>query len=331
MKKPASLKEVAKRAGVSLGTASKTINNTGNVNDKMRNDVLQAAKDLNYTPNVIARTLKTNLTYTVGIIIPEIANNFFDDVIGGIQDFFESKGYSVLIYNTHLDSSEEIKAFDVFNQKVDGVIFVSNTINDELYAVLQDLSIPVVLISTYAKGFISININNELAAYTAVDYLCKKGHTDIIHLAGEKSDLNAGQPRMQGYIRALKANNIPVKQDNIYFGSYQFEDGIRYAQELITQKKKFSAIFAASDTMAIGALNILNSNGYKIPGDISVVGFDDLMIARYASPALTTIRQPRYKMGSEGANKLYLLMLGKDVEVLNYILDFELIIRDSTN
>ena len=181
------------------------------------------------------------------------------------------------------------------------------------------------------KGFISVNINNELAAYTAVDYLCKKGHTDIIHIAGEKSDLNAGQPRMQGYIRALKANGIPVKQDNIYSGSYSFDDGIRNTQDMLARGKKFSAIFAASDTMAIGALNVLNSNGYKIPEDVSVVGFDDLTIARYASPALTTIRQPRYKMGNEGAVMLHLLLSGKNVEVQNYILDFELIIRDSTN
>jgi len=331
MKKTVSLKDVAKRAGVSLGTASKVMNDAGNVNDRMREDVLRAANELNYIPNVIARTLKTNLTYTIGVIIPEMANTFFDEVIGGIQDYFEPKGYSVLIYNTHLDSNEEFRAFDIFNQKVDGIIFVSNTITDELFATLKDLSIPVVFVATYVKDFISININNEMAAFTAVDFLCKKGHKNIAHLSGDPDDINAGGPRLEGYKKALKSNNIPVDPKRILEGQYKFEDGIINTRKFLALDDKITAIFAASDTMAVGALNAIHSKGLKVPEDISVVGFDDVTIARYASPSLTTVKQPRYNMGKEGAEKLYFLMTGKDVEIKNYILEYKLIIRDSTN
>ena len=330
MKKTVGLREVAQRAGVSLGTASKIVNNTGNVNDKMRKKVLQAVKDLNYVPNVFARSLKTNLTFTIGVIIPEISNSFFDEVVGGIQDFFEPEGYSVLIYNTRLNSKKEIEAFDMFNQKVDGIIFVSNTINDELFEVLKNISIPIVLVSTYAQGFVSININNEQAAFSAVDLLCKQGHTKIALLSGDPEDLNAGYPRLKGYMRALSENNIQIRTEFIRYGKYRFEDGVRNTLELLAQKDRPDAIFAASDTMAVGALHVLQAGGHKIPTDISIIGFDDIAIARYASPALSTVRQPRYKMGSEGARKLSLLMRQEEIEIKNYIFDFELVIRAST-
>lgn len=331
MKRSVSLKEVAKHAGVSLGTASKIVNNTGNVNDKMKEDVLKAVRELNYIPNVIARSLKTNLTYTIGIIIPEISNTYFSAVLSGIQDVFETLGYSVLIYNTHLDSQEEIKAFQVFNQKVDGIIFVSNTINDELMTVLHGLTIPLVLISTYAEGFISLNIDNKKAAYTAVDYLCRNGHTRIAILSGDTADLNAGSPRMEGYRQAMEDNNLRVSDEYIKVGSYKFEDGVKHMTELLALRDRPTAVFAASDAMAIGALNAALSNGFQVPRDISVIGFDDIEFARYCYPALTTIRQPRYEMGKEGAHKLNQLIHKNAVEVKNYIFDFEFIIRKSTS
>lgn len=331
MKRSVSLRDVAKHAGVSLGTASKIVNNTGNVNDKMREDVLKAVKELNYIPNVIARSLKTNLTYTIGIIIPEISNTFFSEVISGIQDVFETVGYSVLIYNTHLDSHAEIKAFQVFNQKVDGIIFVSNTINSALMKVLNELTIPLVLISTYAKGFISLNIDNKKAAYTAVDYLCKAGHNKIAVLSGKEEDLNAGYPRMTGYRQAMKDNGLKIPNEYIKIGNYKFDDGIKHMTELLALRDRPTAIFAASDAMAIGALNTALSKGFRVPEDISIIGFDDIEFASYCYPALTTIQQPRYEMGKDGAYKLNQLIHKTPVEVKNYIFDFEFILRDSTD
>lgn len=330
MKKSVSLRDVAEHAGVSLGTASKIVNNTGNVNDKMRADVLKAVRDLNYIPNLVARSLKTNLTYSIGIIIPEISNSFFTEVVTGIQNVFEPMNYSVLIYNTHLDSREEIKAFQIFNQKVDGIIFVSNTINDELKTVLKELTIPLVLISTYAEGFVSLNIDNEEAAFTAVEYLCQAGHTKIALISGKPDDLNAGYPRMKGYQKALKKNGLPVIEDYVKIGNFKFDDGIEITKELLALKNRPTAIFAASDTMAVGALHTALSKGFQVPQDISIIGFDDIEYARYCYPALTTVRQPRLQMGEEGAHKLHQLIEKKTVPVKNYIFDFEFIVRNSS-
>lgn len=330
MKKAISLKDVAKHAGVSLGTASKIINNTGNVNDKMRTDVLNAVKELNYVPNLFARSLKTNLTYSIGIIIPEISNSFFAEVVTGIQNVFETLNYSVLIYNTHLDSREEGKAFQVLNQKVDGIIFISNTINDELKSVLKELTIPLVLISTYAEGFVSLNIDNEAAACAAVDYLCRAGHTKIALISGNPDDLNAGYPRMRGYQKALEKNGLPMIEDYVKIGNFKFDDGVEITKELLALKNRPTAIFAASDTMAVGVLHTLLSNGFQVPQDISVIGFDDIEYARYCYPALTTVRQPRLQMGKEGAHKLHQLIEKKTVPVKNYIYDFEFIVRNSS-
>lgn len=330
MGKTISLKDVARVAGVSLGTASKVVNGTGKVNAEMRAKVLQTIKELDYVPNIIARSLKTKLNHTVGVIIPEISNPFFTSVVNGIEEVLQKQGYSMLLYNTNLNTEEELRALLVFNQKVDGIIFISNTISDVLAQELRKLSIPLVLIATQLEGVISLNIDNEEAAYTAVNHLYELGHRKIAILSGLLNDKNAGAPRLAGYKKALQEKGLPINPLYIKEGNYKFKDGYDNALALMALKERPSAIFAASDLMCMGACRAILSLGHQIPEDVALIGFDDIEFSQYFNPPITTVRQPRDEMGKAGSEFLVSLIRQKQVEPKNYIFDFELVIRESS-
>lgn len=306
MKKTSNLKDVARLAEVSLGTASKVMNGIY-VKPDLRIRVEEAAASLQYTPNVIARSLKLNSTKVLGIVIPDISSPVIGKVLKGIEDYNRQEGYNGIIYQTALETNQEKQAIETFmRSKVDGIIYIGNTVQEEIAMKLQDCRVPVVFIMTrYENGFFSsVTIDNKEAAFTAVDYLCQKGHKKILMLAGEENDPNAGTPRLEGYKSALEKHGIKIDDTMIYHGGYRLQRGYEDTMKLLQDKKEFTALFAVSDEVAVGAIKAFSEKGVKVPEEVSIIGFDGIEMIDYTVPSLSSISQPFYELGKEAANML---------------------------
>jgi LacI family transcriptional regulator len=332
MKKNINLKDVAKLAGVGLGTASRVLNNHPSVTKETKKLVLDAMKELNYKPNAIARSLKMNSTRTVGVIIPDITSAFFPEVVRGIEDIANINQYNIILCNTDLDFDKERIALNILHEKkMDGILFISNTVCEATMNKFEDMDVPVVLISTKddKNTLPSITIDNEKAAFEAVDFLCKLGHKKIAMISGLYDDPNAGTPRVQGYMKALKHNFMDFHEKLIFQGPFNYKSGYEGMKRILSEGNRPTAVFAASDNMAIGASKAILENGLKIPEDISVMGFDGIDAAEFFYPSISTIVQPRYEMGAEAMRLLAKLMNNEKVEEKNIVLDFQLVERES--
>ncbi len=320
------LKDVAKFAGVSLGTASKVVNNIY-VKAETKTRVEKVIKELNYTPNAIARSLKVKYTKTIGVIISDISSPIVSKIVTGIQDIGNMAGYSVMLYDTKMRQADEIKAINLYNNKmVDGIIFTSNTITEPIADLLKKVGIPTVLVATKDESgyFSSVTIDNEKAAYTAVKHLCELGHKKIAMLSGKVDDPNAGIPRVIGYKKALAEFDINYNESYLYYGNYRFEDGYIGMKNLLTIDKTITAVFSASDEMAMGAIKALHNVGKRIPKDISIIGFDGTEMINYTVPTLSTIEQPLYDFGAIGM-KILLEQIKNSNHKENIIVDFKLV------
>ncbi|WP_243428255.1 LacI family DNA-binding transcriptional regulator [Clostridium rhizosphaerae] len=327
-----SLKDVAKLAGVGLGTASRVLNNNPSVTEETRNLVLNAMKELNYQPNAIARSLKMKSTMTVGILIPDISSAFYPEIVRGIEDVANIYQYNIILCNTDLDYEKEKIALNMFyEKKVDGVLFISNTICKDTMKKFEEMNIPVVLIATKDENNIlsSVTIDNEQASYDAVSYLCKLGHKKIAMIAGKFDDPNSGTPRIMGYKRALINNNIEVDEKLIYEGNYGYKSGYKNMKSILNGGQEPTAVFCASDLMAVGASKAILESGLKIPEDISVMGFDGVEAAEFFYPSISTVRQPRYEMGAVAMRLLTKFMNKEDVEEKNMVVSYKLVENES--
>ncbi|SKA97266.1 transcriptional regulator, LacI family [Caloramator quimbayensis] len=327
----ATIKDVAKKAGVGLGTVSRVLNNHPSVSEETKKKVLDAIKELEYNPNAIARSLKIKTTNSIGVMIPDISSGFYPEIVRGIEDVANKYKYNIMLLNTDLKREKEKQALIMLKEKkADGILFISNTIDYKLKKEFQSINIPIVLIATKDDNdeFYSVTIDNENAAFQAANYLIELGHKNIAMLAGKKEDPNAGVPRINGYKKALIENNINVDEGNIFYGDYKFKSGYENMLKILKLKKKPTAIFAASDTMAVGAASCAMQMGYRIPDDFSIIGFDGIELSEYFYPPLTTIKQPRYEMGAKGMEKLLKIIRGDTVEKSTE-LEFQLIKRSS--
>ncbi|ENH96837.1 LacI family transcriptional regulator [Gracilibacillus halophilus YIM-C55.5] len=326
----ANIQEVAKKAGVSVATVSRVMNGNTSVTSATRLKVEHAIEELKYEPSVLGRNLRNSESRLLLVLIPTISNPFYTEIINGIEETAIQNGYNILLCET--DSSvqrENIYLNMVKNKVVDGVITMDPAINVNK---LNDLArqYPVIQCSEYEEGGVIpyVSINNELAAYHAMKHLIKIGHERIALINSDEKFLYARQ-RRQGYNRALKEYQLPIDEDLIYHtDQLDFDYGIQAMRHLLQLEKKPTAVFAVSDTLAIGALKELNESGFQVPEDIAVVGFDKISFTNMTNPTLTTISQPMYKMGSTAAMMLINNIMGKKVESI--LLDHELVIRDST-
>ena len=326
------IKDVAKKAAVGLGTVSRVLNNHPSVNEDTRRRVLEAIRELDYNPNAIARSLKAKQTKSIGVMIPDISSAFYPEIVRGVEDVASEYKYNIILCNTDLRRDAEKQTLVMLKEKkVDGIIFMSNTIDETLIEEFNKINIPIVLVATkdVEESFSCVTIDNEAAAFTAVNYLCNLGHRQIGLIAGPSDDPNAGVPRIQGYKKALKANDIQLDERLITYGNYSYRSGFEMMGRLLSYEALPTAVFAASDTMAVGAASAILRAGYRIPEDISVIGFDGIDIAEFFYPPITTIKQPRYQMGARGMHRLMKLINGEHSDRVEEVLSFELIQRHS--
>jgi LacI family transcriptional regulator, repressor for deo operon, udp, cdd, tsx, nupC, and nupG len=326
----ANIQQVAQKAGVSVATVSRVLNNVSAVSPKTRLKVEDAIKELKYEPSMLGRNLRNSESRLLLVLIPSISNPFYTDIIKGIENIALNHHYNILLCETDSNPQRENIYFSMVKNKLaDGIISMDPTVNRQKLNELAE-NHSIILCSEYEEGGIIpyVTIDNELAAYQAIKHLIKIGNQKIALINADEKFLYTRQ-RRRGYERALKEFNIPIRTEWIYnTEKLDFESGVHAMRMLLQLKERPTAVFAVSDTLAIGALKEINVSGLKVPDDIAVVGFDKISFSNMTNPTLTTIAQPMYKMGSTAANMLINRIKGNRVE--NIVLDHELVIREST-
>lgn len=300
--KNTTLKEIAEKLGISITTASKALKNYTDVSEKTRNAVLTLAKELNYTPNSFAVNLRTKESKTIGLIIPEVVHHFFSNVINGIIEEAEKKGYLVIILQSNESLELEKKQVELLiNKRVDGIVMsLSNESNNDNHLIeIINREIPFVQFDKISKLIPSskVVINDQKAASEAVQHLIDKGCTKIAHIRGPSNPQNAID-RFLGYKKTLEKNKIPFDSNLVYTcKNVTFDEGIEFAEQIIIENPNVDGIFAVTDMVAIGAITYLNKIKIDVPKQIKVIGFSNWFMGEVITPKLSTIDQPGHEMG----------------------------------
>jgi LacI family transcriptional regulator len=326
------MRDVAERAGVSVTTVSHVINETRPVSDELRERVLVAINELGYQPNILARSLRRGKTHTIGMIVPDSANPFFAEVARGIEDTSFKHGYNLVLCNSDGDLSKETIYIDVLTEKrVDGILFVAAGTSTEHIRSLRERGMPLVVVDRELPGVAvdSVLTDNARGGWLATSHLIELGHRRIGCITGP-SDVTPSADRITGYRQALREAGIPLDAALIVKGDFQFESGYRAAHQLLAMDDPPTAFFACNDLMAVGAISAALERGYRVPIDLSVVGFDDVPLASFNNPPLTTIAQPKYEMGVLAATMLLERLGDGDMAPRRQLLDTSLLIRQST-
>lgn len=328
----ANIHDVAKEAGVSISTVSRVIQGASNVLPETRARIEEAIQKLDYHPNRLAQQFRTQQTKTILVIVPEIGNTFFAEILSGIEDIAEKNHYTILLVDSHGKPEVETKCYDMLSQKlVDGIITFSVGIpKDELRQLATQYPI-VIGIRYFADNTLAnVTIDNIKAVKDITSYMLNLGHKKICYLAGP-ADVPIYQDRVNGYLEALKERGLRVDRNLIVNCAPSVQGGYDAISALLrVGDHKFSAVVAGGDTMAIGAIRALTDCGRRVPQDVAVSGFDDVELAALLSPALTTVRQPKHQIGMRTAEKLLDLIAGKTQAACRDVLNYELVIRESS-
>jgi LacI family transcriptional regulator len=332
---PVTLRDVAARAGVHPATASRALNPETRilVSEDTAQRVLDAAEALGYSPNPVARSLRTRRSHTVGVLIPDLNNPLFPPIVRGLEDRLAANGYVALIGNTDSDDQRERMVFDQMRARhVDGLVLATARLHHPLLAEASRADLPVVLINRLAQdySFPSVSVDNERGVRMAVGHLAGLGHRRIAHIAGPQ-DLSTGLSRYRGFVTAMESGGLPVDGDLVVFAkSYTVEEGVRCGRLLLDRGAGCTAIAAGNDMLAVGCYTALDEAGLHCPEDISVVGFNDMPFIDRLRPPLTTIRFPHYQVGTEAAQLLLERIAEHTGPVKILYLAPELVIRGST-
>jgi LacI family transcriptional regulator len=322
---------VAREANVSVATVSRVFNGGAPVREETSLRIRDIAKRLRYVPHGGARSLITSKTSTIGVLLPDLYGEFFSEVIRGIDLAARRSGHHLIISNSHQDKSEIESAMRAMRGRVDGVIIMSPDIDAEaLMANLPD-SHPVVLLNCALRrgSFDSVNIDNTRGTRAIVQHLIAHGHKRIAIITGSPRNFD-GHERLLSYRATLRAASLERNPRFEVTGNFTEDSGFDAAKSLLALRTRPTAIFAANDSMAIGALSALREAGVDVPGDIAVVGFDDISISRYLNPPLTSVHVPIAELGERAMAKLLSALRDKERHVRRQdILGTTVVIRSS--
>ncbi len=326
------IKDVAQAARVSTATVSRTLKQPDLVSPETRERVIAAVRQVRYTPNLVARNLRRQETRSVFLVARDLGNPFYLEVFAGIEEAARSRGYTVLLGNSQ-DSIERERFYVdlVLARHADGLILMTGKSNDLVAKVGPDNLPPLVAAFDYFPDFNlpTVRIDNEAAAAEAVRHLIGLGHRRIGHISGPIPEILSSR-RYAGYVSALEAAGLTVDPALTVRGEFRLAGGRVGCRALMHLSDPPTAIFCANDEMAMGACNELRALGYDIPGDVSIVGFDDIVFADAFYPPLTTIRQPRHEIGVTAMRLLSEILLGTATSPAEAILPAELVVRGST-
>lgn len=298
----ATIREVARLANVSVATVSRVMNGVA-VTPANKAAVLAAVQQLDYRPNVFARSLATNRSGSIGVVVNEVTGLFYGGIIQGIESVVEQHGMHLTVSSGHRDANREREVVESLTQsRVDALILLISATSDYELIELAGHDRPVVVIGRHIAELADqcVFVDNVHGGYIATRHLIEQGHRRIVHLTGNLS-MKDGRDRLDGYKSALRDAGIDFDESLIVEGEFVEAGGHRGVQRLLRRGTAFTAVFAANDQSAAGALLALKEAGLKVPDDVSVVGYDDVLLARYVSPALTTVGQPFVEMGRSAA------------------------------
>lgn len=328
----ATIKDIAKRVGVSTATVSHVINKTRFVSEGLKQKILQAIQELNYQPNAIARSLVKRKTHTIGIIISDIMNPFYTAIVRGIEDVTYKSGYNVMLCNTDEDPEKERLYVQVLLEKrIDGLA-ISTAFRDGIHPLLPQLKmIPLVNIVRKIKGLAADAVmgDNIGGAYKAIEHLIKLGHRRIGIISGP-SGLSSGAGRLKGCKKAFEDHRITIDDSSIKFGDFKKESGYYLTKEVLQRRDPPTAIFVTNNQMTIGALNALNELKMRIPEDISLISFDDMEWYSFLKPPITTVEHSPYLMGKTAGEMLLQRISKKRKNPKKVLFQSNLTIRQST-
>jgi LacI family transcriptional regulator len=326
------IKQVAALAGVSSATVSHVINGTRFVSETVCEQVQKAMSDLDYHPNALARSLRSGITHTLGLILPDSANPFFAEVGHSIEIAAFEAGYSVILCNTENDFDKESLYMDVLTNKlVDGMIFVATGERSESLKKLLELEIPIVVMDRDFPGLeLDVVLTDNLrGGYLATQHLISQGHKRIGCIAGP-SGINPSSQRITGFKQAMQEANLIVDPKIMLSGDFHPMSGWEAGRALLTQQNPPTAIFACNDLMAMGVLRTATEMGLRVPDDLALVGYDDIELASYTNPPLTTIKQPKVEMGLTTLNFLLSRIKDKQSAPQRTLLPVSLVVRGSS-
>lgn len=310
------MKDVAKEAGVALSTVSHFLNGTAPVSPRTQQKILEAIKRLNYRPDLTARNLKRRETKTLGLFVPDITNPFYAELARGVADVARESGYSVILYATSYERELEEDFVELVEQhQVDGVVISYSFINERLWRRLEESGAPAVLVDVYpvSNEWPSVVVDNEKGIEKALSYLVSLGHAEIGYLSEPPYVLSLVK-RQRAFLNFMRRKGLPIRDEWVLVEKTQrnrVEIGFALGKKLLEAPRLPTAVVASSDLVAVGALKAFLSSGVRVPEDISVVGFDDILLASYVHPSLTTVRQPKYEMGRTGVEYLLQFLQGK--------------------
>lgn len=323
------LEQVAARAGVSPSTVSRILNGTAAVSEAKKEAVEAAIRDLGFRPNPVARGLAGGRTMSIGVVTQVISSPFYGEALLGIERELERAGYVPLFVSGNWNEADERKAIEtLLSRRVDGVIVLAGRLADEELVRLSE-SLPMVVVGRQVSGprLFSFSFDNRTGARLATEHLIELGHRNIAILVGDLVHDDAVE-RQNGYLEALAAAGIPVESQLIVQSDYTEAGGMLAITRLLERNVAFTALFSSNDQMAFGAALGLARRNLRVPDDVSLVGFDDVIMARYTMPPLTTVRQSVYEIGTQAAVAMLAQLRGDEPQV--QLPAPELVVREST-
>ena len=329
----ANMKDIARIAGVSLGTVSHVLNKSAHVREELRSRVLKAVDAVGYQPSQLARGLRRDKTNVIGMVIPDITNPFFPAIVRGAEDIAFAGGYRLILCNTDNDHEKELAHLNELRTYLpSGLIVIPSTFSDLTAQVesYQRAGAQVVCVDRLPRKWVgdSVTANNKDGAVQATRHLIAMGHRRIAMIVGPLNLTNA-RDRLNGFKLALREAKIPLDEGYVQETSFDKQGGFEKAQVLLRLAKRPTAIFAGNDMIALGALRAIREAGLRCPEDVSLMGFDDLDLAEVTAPALSTVSQSGYELGSTAAGLLIERLKNKRLKVRHIVLKTELKLRDS--
>ncbi len=334
MKKKVTIRDISREVGLSVTTVSLVLNGKGNqIPLETKEKIIACANRLNYHPDLIAQSLATKKTHTIGLLIPDITNSFFTEYVHRIQVKLNSYDYDIILCNSEEKMEEDLKYINLLNnRRVDGLMLAMSAESlqpeniKKTKELLASLEIPYIMIDRYIDGNSPyVGIDNEISGYNVAKYMLEKGHKKIGVITGPMC-LSSSINRLKGFMRCLEENKIPLPKENIAYRKYDMESGYLGAKELL--KNDITAIFAFNDLQAYGVISYAKEQGLRIPEDLSVAGFDDLLYSSILDTKLTTVKQPIEKIADE-ACEMMMRLINEEQGVTNVKLNTKLVIRSS--
>ncbi|SEA73069.1 LacI family transcriptional regulator [Thalassobacillus cyri] len=323
----ATIRDVAKQAGVSVATVSRVINKLERVNPDTKQKVLDAIEKLNYKPNDVARSLYQRKSKMIALIVPDITNPYFPELARAVEDVANRSDYTFVLCNSDDSEQKERQYMQVLRQKqVDGFIVVTSTL---AYEHIKDLNVPVVALDRIIDRKVpAVTVNNNDGAKTAVQHLLDIGCKRIAHISGP-DDVDNAMQRKQGYLDVVSHYEW-FEPGMVQNGDYHMDQSEQAMMKLLKAYPDIDGVFAGNDLMAVGALKALKKSGKKVPDEISVVGFDGISLGELTTPSITTVKQPIYKIGEQAARMLIDKINDPTTEQENVEYDVTFMEREST-